>query len=226
VNNEKIDVIYNWADESQLAPDGVAFAPEPSMSGRFNVVFAGNMGKAQSLDAVLDAAILLSESHPSIQFVFVGGGVDLKRLTTRVQAECIPNVIFLAQRPTTEIGQLLVQADVLLVHLKDNPLFKITIPSKTQASLAVGRPILMCVRGEAAALIEKIGAGITATPDEAESIAGATKRLFRMSRTQLDEMGGRGKAYYQEFLSLTVGCTLLEQSLLRSYRVAVKSQKT
>jgi len=215
VLEKKIAIIYNWADEGQLAPEGtVSSCGEPTFKGRFNVVFAGNIGRAQSLDAILDAAALLGTSHPIIQFVFVGGGVDLQRLKARAEDECLANVVFLPHRPTIEIGALLIQADVLLVHLKDTPLFSITIPSKTQASLAIGRPILMAVRGEASNLVEKIGAGLTAIPEDPADIAAAAVRMFSMDRVQLEEMGYRGKEYYRKNLSLNAGCSRLEEIFL------------
>ena len=73
-----------------------------------------------------------------MQFVFVGGGVDKTRLAERAKEMQLPNTLFLPRQPVEAIGAILSLADVLLVHLKDDPLFRITIPSKTQAYLAVG----------------------------------------------------------------------------------------
>ena len=96
-------------------------------------------------------------------------------------------------------------ADVLLVHLKDDPLFAITIPSKTQAYMAVGKPVLMAVRGDAATLVEEAGAGFSATPEDAASVADAVCRFAALPREALDAMGARGAAFYQEHLSVRVG---------------------
>lgn len=133
VPEDKVSVIYNWCDEGQIAvmKRRVAAEREPEMVGRFNIVFAGTMGKAQVLDAVMDAAKLLSDRLPQVQFVFIGGGSDVERLKQIKSDKNLANVIFLPRRPFSEIGSALSMADLLLVHLKDDPLFEITLPSKT-----------------------------------------------------------------------------------------------
>src|SRR3546814_18059001 len=113
------------------------------------------MGKAQGLEAVLDAAEILKALAPSATFVFVGGGVEVEHLQQRAADKLLDNVIFMPPVPMREIAPYLQAADVLLVHLKKDPLFAITIPSQTQAYLAVGKPILMAVDGYAADLIAK-----------------------------------------------------------------------
>ena len=109
-----------------------------------------------------------------------------------------------------EIGTVLTRADVLLVHLRDDPLFEITLPSKTQAYMAAGRPILMAVRGDAARLVENAKAGLTCIPEDSQSIAAAVEQFCRMSRQELDDMGERGRTFYKLELSLTVGVNKFE----------------
>ena len=196
---QKIELIYNWCDEAHIQrSDDSPLCDSFGLSGKFNVVFAGTMGKAQALDAVLDAAVLVGPSHPEVQFVF-------DRLRRRTEEMGLSNLVFLPRMPMQEIGRVLSRADLLLVHLRDDPLFSITLPSKTQAYMAAGRPILMAVRGEAASLIEKARAGIACTPEDPESIAAAVGQFCRMPRQELDAMGERGRAFYQAELSLEVG---------------------
>ena len=140
VPETKINVIYNWADEVALAaPQGQLPANFPSAE-QFRIVFAGNMGKAQALDAVLDAAALLQARGSRVCFVMLGGGVEVNRLKQRTVDLKLHNVLFLPPVPMTEVGTLLHAADALLVHLRKDPLFEITIPSKTQAYMTVGKP--------------------------------------------------------------------------------------
>jgi colanic acid biosynthesis glycosyl transferase WcaI len=213
VPSGKISVIYNWCDEGQIiAMDRHDAEPlEPEMVGRFNIVFAGTMGKAQALDAVLDAAKVLAERLPLVQLVFIGGGIDVERLKQVKAEKKIGNVIFLPRRPVSEIGSALSMADLLLVHLKDDPLFEITLPSKTQAYLAAGRPLLMAVRGDAANLVERSGAGIVCTPEDALSIVSAVEKLVAMAPDERDEMGRQGAKFYQQELSLAVGTRCFEE---------------
>lgn len=207
VPETKIEVIYNWCDEESIQGEtGAGVLDEKAcMSGRFNIVFAGTMGMAQALDAVLDAAKILSHSRPDVQFIFVGGGIDVERLKRKTKDMGLPNVVFLPRMPMQKIGPILAAADVLLVHLRDDPLFKITVPSKTQAYMAAGRPILMAVGGDAASLVEKGMAGLNCIPEDSQSIALAVEKFCVMSRQELDDMGERGRKFYEKELSLAVG---------------------
>ena len=213
VPEDKIEVIYNWCDENHLQAGerNEALAHELGMAGRFNVIFAGTMGKAQALDAVLGAARLLHDKLPKIQFVFVGGGIDVNRLKEKKIEQGLRNVRFLPRRPMSEIGDVLSLADVLLVHLKDDPLFGITIPGKTQAYMAAGRPILKGVRGDAAALVEKAGAGLTCTPEDPLDIADAVESFYNMSREELEQMGSNGKRFYEQELALDIGAARFDE---------------
>ena len=210
VPDEKLAMIYNWCDEAQIVSTTVG-DEEPLLNGRFNVVFAGTMGKAQALDAVLEAAQLLTVRLPKVQFVMVGGGIQVEHLEREKKRMGLGNVLFLPRRPVSEIGGLLSRADALLVHLKDDPLFAITLPSKTQAYLAIGRPIIMAVRGDAADLVERAGAGIACLPGNAQSIAEAVEKLVAMDKEQLDQMGEKGAEYYQKELALPVGTRKFEE---------------
>ncbi|TLD40098.1 MAG: putative lipopolysaccharide biosynthesis protein [Candidatus Jettenia ecosi] len=220
VPNDKVEVIYNWCDENQIQITGRNddLARDLGLSGRFNIIFAGTMGKAQALDAVLDAAGHISQRFPIIQFVFVGGGIDVVRLQKKAQDMELINVRFLPRKPMSEIGQILNLADVLLVHLKDDPLFEITIPSKTQTYMAVGRPILMGARGDAADLVDKANAGISCIPEDPKSIADSIERLFTLPRSQLDALGDNGRKYYDKELSLSAGVRRFQEIFTSVFR--------
>lgn len=221
---EKIEVIYNWCDEGQIgrAPRNEVLNRELGLEGRFNVLFAGTMGKAQGLEAILDAARLVAGRIPDVQFVFIGGGIESDRLRRTARENGLPNVLFLPRRPFSEIGAILNLADVLLVHLKDDPLFGVTIPSKIQAYLAMGRPILAGVRGDAADLVRRAGAGITCTPEDAKSIADAVVTLSRMPKERLEEMGERGHAFYWREMAMETGVARFEE-VFRSAVAGVES---
>ncbi len=213
VLERKIEVIYNWCEEAHLKTikKDEALARKLGIAGKFNLVFAGTMGSAQALGSVLDAAGLVQDKFPDIQFVFVGGGIDVERLKDKKTEKNLNNVCFLPWRPMSEIGSILGLADVLFVHLKDDPLFQITIPGKTQAYMAAGRPILMAVKGNAAALIEKSGAGLTCIPQDPDDIARKIEELYKMPRNRLELMGENGKIFYERYLSLSVGARRFEK---------------
>ncbi len=205
VPESKIEVIYNWADESALStPTGTLAANFPG-DDRFKIVFAGNMGKAQALDAVLQAAEILQGRGSRVCFVMLGGGVEVSRLKEHTNALALDNVVFLPAVPMAEVGTVLSAADALLVHLRKDPLFEITIPSKTQAYMAVGRPLLMAVNGDAADLVTQSNSGLTAESENSVALADAAQRLADMPLDQLQAMGNRARHFYQERLGLTVG---------------------
>lgn len=206
VASDKVDVIYNWCDAELLVAESAALPAEFPDSSRFRIVFAGNIGRAQGLDAVLGAAQQLEQTHSQVTFVFVGGGAALPNLRAKSESMGIGNVVFLPQMPLREVGVVLRAADALLVHLKDDPLFAMTVPSKTQAYMAVGRPIIMGVRGDAADLVEDAGCGLITVPENPDSIVAAVDQLCRMTETERARMGARGMAYYQARLSLAAGC--------------------
>lgn len=205
VPERKIDVIYNWADESALmSPLGAVPAAFPG-ADRFRVVFAGNMGKAQALDAVLDAAAILQARGSQVSFVMLGGGIEVSRLKTRALEMKLSNVVFLPPVPMSEVGTVLAAADVLLVHLRKDPLFEITIPSKTQAYMAVGKPLLMAVNGDAANLVRQAKCGLTAESENPQALADALDTLAEMPADELKTMGGNASRFYREALGLQVG---------------------
>lgn len=202
----RIEVIPNWADERQidLRHPGPLRAEELGFSGRFTVTFAGNLGRAQGLDTVLDAAEKLQDEK-SLRFLFVGGGLEAEQLRKEALRRNLGNVDFLPRRPVSEIGEILTLSDTLLVHLKDEPLFRVTVPSKTQAYLMAGRPILMGVKGDAARMVAEADAGVAFEPENAQAMADAVRRLLHMDPAELERMGERGRVFYEERLAIRIG---------------------
>lgn len=205
VPEHKISIIYNWCDEqglTQAQPAKVEY--QQLMQNRFNIVFAGNMGKAQALDTILEVAKKV-QNIQDIQFVFVGGGTETERLKQRLTTENISNTVFIPRMPMAEVGGILKLSNLLLVHLKKDPLFEITVPSKTQAYMAMGKPVLMAVAGDAADLIQRAECGCVATSEDVESIQQAILRIYHLSASEQLQMGLNARNYYLQKLSLEIG---------------------
>lgn len=206
VPESKLSVIYNWADETSLsAPAGRVPEMFPSSDAHFRILFAGNMGKAQALDTVLDAAELLQKRGSKVCWVMLGGGLEVERLKADANRRKLENVVFLHAVPMAQVGAYLQAADALLVHLRKDPLFKITIPSKTQAYLAIGKPLLMAVDGDAADLVHKSGGGVVAEPENAHALVEAAIQLSAMSADALSAMGQKSKSFYHRQLNINQG---------------------
>jgi colanic acid biosynthesis glycosyl transferase WcaI len=214
----KIEIIYNWTLENDIAraPRNEALALQLGMAGRFNVVYAGTFGKAHGLETVLYAAERLQKSAPQVQFVLAGDGVEGETLKSIAREKGLHNVLFLPWRPVSEIGEVLNLADALLVQLRKDPLFHITIPSKIQSYLAVGKPILVGVEGDAANLITRAGAGLSYDSDSPDNLAEAAERLAQMPGSELAEMGERGRQFYKAELSFARGVDRFEQVFVKA----------
>lgn len=221
VEPERITVIRNWADEAAIASEAPATPVLPD-DGRFRVLFAGNMGLAQGLDTVLDAAAIVARQTPRVEIVFLGSGLDADRLKARAEQEGLANVRFLPRVPMAEVGGYLVAADVLLVHLKADPLFAITIPSKTQAYMAAGKPVILAVDGDAADIVKDAGCGLTVPPQDPEALAQAILKLSEISREELDRMGKLGYEYYRRELSFDLGV----QAFVRVFNQAISAYRS
>lgn len=205
---EKITVIYNWADEIERLDSNPVTLPTSSPfdpQHAFTVLFAGNMGAAQRLDSVLDAAKVLASQRSDIGIYLMGGGVDVERLKARVASEGIGNVRFIPRVPLHEVQNILRQAGALLVHLASDPLFAITVPSKTQAYLYAGRPILMAVEGNAADLVAEGEAGLVVEPENPRALAEAIRHMADMDVEGREQMGSSARAFYDRRLTFRHG---------------------
>jgi len=219
VSSSKITIVYNWSSDLDTDIDSHANSKNSMctnyFNNRFTVLFAGTMGRAQALESVLDAAALLYK-YPSIYFVFIGGGIEVNHLKQYSNQLRLSNVLFLQRVEPKEIGNVLISADVLLVHLKDDPLFRITIPSKTQTYLRIGKPILMAVKGDAAKIIEEAQAGLLAEPQNPDSIAEKILQLYNLDKSQLNLMGQNGKNYYKQCMAIEQGT----KDMIRIFKLA------
>lgn len=202
-SQSKVTVIINWANEAAVRSG--SFSPRFEDEHSFRVLFAGNMGPAQNLFAVLKGAERLAQSNPEVGFYFLGSGVETEALKEYAANSGLKNVVFLPRVSASEVGPFLKGSDALLVHLSDDPLFSITIPSKTQTYLNVGKPVIMCVRGDAARLIDESGGGVVVPPSDPVALAAAVERLAAMSSKERDLIGGRAKDFYDERLSKRKG---------------------
>ena len=204
VPQAKIAVIHNWADD--LA--GALPPPNRTATGigeAFTIVYAGNLGRMQALDTVLEAAESLLSQEPRIDFVLVGDGIEKERLQAAAERAGLANVRFAGRVPKSEVGVWLATADALLIHIAADPLFEITIPSKTQHYLACGRPILAGIGGEAGEILERSGAAIVVPPEDSGALARAALRLARMPAEQRRALGKAGREHYHDALSFDRG---------------------
>lgn len=220
VPDHKITVIRNWADAE--------FQDVPQASGKrrpFTLVYGGNLGRAQQLGHLIDAAAILSAERPDIQIELFGSGVDEKDLRDKAVRKRLTNVRFHGRIPADEMLCTFANADALLMHLGPDPLFSITIPSKTQHYLALGRPIVAAVNGEAGRLLTESGAAFVVPPANPPALARAIARMADTSQERRARMGEAGAEFYRQHFSFENGIGLTLALLDHAYeKVAAGAQ--
>lgn len=173
-------------------------APEHShLPLGFRVVFGGNIGKAQSFETILDAAELLKDRQ-DIHWIILGDGRMFSWVQDEVRKRGLDKTVHLPGRfPAEVMPRYFALADVLLVTLRKQPIFSLTIPSKVQSYLACGKPIVAALGGEGARVVQEAGAGLTPTPEDARAVADAILVMYQMPEDARRMMGLRGRSYFE-----------------------------
>lgn len=194
---EKTLYYPNWAEDFYKPLDHPELPDDLArMLKGFCIIFAGNLGQAQSLETIIEAATRLKE-HTEIQWIFIGDGRQKPWLEEKIQSLQLGSCVHLAGRyPAELMPSCFAYADALLVTLKRDPIFALTIPSKIQSYLACGRPIVAALDGEGANTIKESGAGLVVNAEDSQALANATLQLYRMTEEQRIGMGEKGCAYY------------------------------
>lgn len=163
----------------------------------FSVMFAGNIGTAQAVGVLVDAASLLKE-HPDINFVVVGDGSSREWMLKEIRKRGLTNLHVPGRFPVESMPGFMQKASALIVTLADHAVFAATVPNKVQAYLAAGRPIIACLNGEGARLVVEAGAGLATPAEDARALADAIMLLHDLSPSERKIMGDNGRRYYQE----------------------------
>jgi len=203
---EQVTVIHNWCHPAyERMIDFKNGSDLFNLNGTFNVVHTGNLGELQALDSVIHAAKLLQTADPHVRLVFVGSGTRESHLKQMAAQLGLRNVVFVSRLPLERLPDVLRFANLLLVHLKDEPLTRVGIPQKTQAYLASGIPILCAVEGEVANLVKRSGAGFLCRAESPRVLADAILSIASQPPETLRAMGLSGRNFYRENLSFSVG---------------------
>ncbi|TDQ37595.1 glycosyltransferase family 4 protein [Thiopseudomonas denitrificans] len=165
------------------------------MEQSFCLVFAGNLGTAQSLETLVDAATRLKHL-PACKFIIVGTGSMSAWLEAQKVALGLDNMHLVGRFPSYEMPQFFSRAAGLLVTLKKSDIFCLTIPSKLQAYLAAGRPIIAALDGEGARIVEEAGAGLCCAAEDGAGLARTIEKLFRMPASERTQLGVSGRRYF------------------------------
>lgn len=237
--NRIVDRIYDGSDKILCASNGFAdnlrrrgvpeekivfwpqFCLEPNLQDvqkpgiyredTFNIVFAGNLGDAQGLDLMVEAAKELKGS--TIRWYLVGDGRARVRLEQKVR-ECgvTEEVVFLGRVSEKEADRYVHFADCAYLSFKDNKIFNMTLPAKLQTYLACGTPILAAAGGESARLVGDNGIGLVCQP-RLEDLVKTAKQAAAMTRQEHAAMGKAARTYYERHFTMDALVTKLEEML-------------
>jgi glycosyltransferase involved in cell wall biosynthesis len=179
-------------------PDPRVILPKvAALETGFPVVFAGNVGVAQAVEVIVEAAELL-KSHSEISLVVFGQGSRWAWMREQIAMRGLINLHLPGRFPVETMPGLMQKAGALLVTLADEPIFAATVPNKIQAYMAAGRPIVACLNGEGASVVEEAQAGISVPAEDAKALADAVLMLYSMSPAQRGEIGANGRRYFKE----------------------------
>jgi colanic acid biosynthesis glycosyl transferase WcaI len=197
-DSNRIRYFPNWAESLyqpvQTEPD----SPEArEMPAGFRIMFAGNLGTAQSFETILAASQALKD-HRDIHWVILGDGHVKDWIEREVAARGLGDQVrLLGQRPMQQMPRYFSLADALLVTLRRDPIFALTVPSKVQSYLACGKPIIAALDGEGAAVVRNSGAGLVCAAEDAVGLAEKILILYGLSPQQRQAMGTKGREYYE-----------------------------
>jgi len=208
---EKCLYFPNWAEalyQPVQLPKSAKERKEVPSDG-FVVMFAGNLGAAQSLETIVEAADRLKAEN--IHWVFLGDGRRRIWLQEEVKARGLEDKIhILGSRPVETMPAYFSLASAMLVTLRDDPVMATTIPGKVQSYLACARPVIGALNGEGAKVIHESGAGYSVASDDTDGLAKAVLDMSRLSEAERDEMGKSARHYYEQNFDRDMLITQLE----------------
>ncbi len=205
--NERIHFFPNWVDNALTTASAAKAIPE--FPKGFNVLFAGNVGKAQDMPHILDAAALLRDTN--INFIIVGDGRDRIASQQRAEQEGLTNVHFLGRHPLETMPEFFAKANVLFLSLKDEPIFALTVPAKVQAYMSAGKPIVAMINGEGADLINEAKCGWAVPAESPQALADLLRRLAATAPDELHQAGENGRQYAQANYTLPLCIDHIEE---------------
>lgn len=195
---KKIIYVPNWAEEFyKPVSHKHGMHEEEKMPKGFRVMFAGNIGAAQDFSTILGAAQRLKHER-DIHFVILGDGRMSGWVEEEVERRDLRRTVHLLGRhPVETMPRYFALADAMLVTLKKDPIFALTIPGKVQSYLACGRPIIAALDGEGARVVEEAGAGIACVSQDPDALSRAILAMARMGSAEREKLGRCARTYYE-----------------------------
>jgi len=194
----------------QYADSRFDVLPMREQDGTVNLMFAGNIGAAQSMPTILHAAAKLKD-HPELRWHIVGDGSELENSKKLAEELNLENVIFHGRKPMEEMPAYYAKADAMLVTLTADPFISLTLPGKVQTYMAVGKPILAASNGELHMVMEASRCGYCAKAEDADGLANAVKQFLNCEDKR--RLGENARSFYLSNFTRTKFMDNLENEL-------------
>lgn len=210
---ERIAYFPNWIEPEFTAGDAEVAPETRPFQDTFNIMFAGNIGEAQDMPTVL-AAAEATRDLDRLRWLIVGDGRRAEATRAEILRRGLRDRVFmLGRHPTHRMPSFFAAASALLVSLKDEPLFRVTVPGKVQSYLASGKPVLAMLTGEGARLVAESGGGLASPAGDSDALAANVRRLVAMPPAQREAMARAGRIYSQSEFDREALFTRLEAML-------------
>lgn len=199
IDESKINYWPQWAEDNYkiVAIDEDSIESQEMPSG-FLIMFAGNIGAAQGFKTIIEAADKL-KNHLNIHWVIIGDGRMKPWVEDQIRIRRLENTVhLLGKHPVETMPSYFALADVLLVSLKKDPIFTLTLPAKIQSYMACGRPILACLDGEGTKVIQESGVGFSCPAEDHSLLSECVLKMFNLTDTERKEMGLKGREYFEQ----------------------------
>lgn len=193
--DSKITYFPNWVEESLINKGAVSV---PKLPEGFNVMIAGNMGDAQDIPHVMETARLLKGK--GINFIFVGDGRKKEYVENYAREYGLEDQVkCLGRFPLEAMPSLFSQASVLFMALKDTPIFSLTVPSRLQAYMSAGKPVVAMIKGEGAELIKEADCGWAVSAGDSDGLANLLLDISYQPHEILKTKGLNGQSYSSKY---------------------------
>lgn len=190
--NSRISYFPSWAEQIFGQQEILPADEVPLKTGSFNVMFAGNIGDAQDFPTILAAAEQL-KPYTHIRWLIIGDGRAARGVADEIKHRNLQDcVLMLGRFPVDRMPSFFKHANALLVSLKDEPIFSMTVPGKLQSYLAAGVPVMAMLNGEGAEVVRKSRSGLTCAAGDHEGLASAVLQLSQMTEEEREQMGKNG----------------------------------
>ena len=224
VESQKVHTVLNWAEENGAQEQPRGRARSDSGGTGLSLVYAGNLGEFQDLDTVVRAGAKITGLE-GFTLTIVGSGIAEEGLKSLARDLGATNVIFRGRVPLAGMDEIYAASDFQVVPLRDLEIFRGTIPSKFQGSLANGIPVITTVAGDVSTIVRTQDIGFASAPGDVVALAASFRSAYELSPDSRQQMGERARAYYMAEMSRDAGVERIEEILRSATKLRTRKAK-